>query len=167
VNPYAPPRQAEGQGSEPGPREAASILRRLAARAVDLTLGFVVAAPLALLLSIGVELPLDHVVARVVLGGLVMSPIVSVVLIGLRWDTYTPSLGKTLFDLQVVDAESGEPVSFVRGMLARESVLLVLMSAGCCAPPLFILLIGVMSWTGRRAPHDWMTDAVVVRHGGR
>ncbi len=169
MNPYAPPREAEhdGAAANKGSGEPASILLRLAARGVDLTLGFFAAAPLALLLSIGDAQPLEQVVARTLLGSLALCPITSAVLIGLRWDVNTPSLGKTLFDLQVVDAESGEPVSFVRGVMARESLLLVMLSAGCCAPPLLVLLIGVMSWTGRRAPHDWMTDALVVRHGGR
>lgn len=168
MNPYAPPRAAEPEeGQAERSSQPASILLRLAARGVDLTQGFIVAAPLALLFSLSDELPLEQVVARTILGGLALCPITSVVMIGLRWDERTQSLGKTLFDLQVVDAERGEPLSFVRGVLARESLLLVMLCAGCCAPPLFVLLIGVMSWTGRRAPHDWMTEAVVLRHGGR
>ena len=168
MNPYAPPREAELDGADAErTSQPASILLRLAARGVDLIQGFFVAAPIALIFSLSGELPLEQVVARTVFGGLALCPITSVVLIGLRWDISTPSLGKTLLDLQVVDAESGEPVSFVRGVLARESVLLVTLLIGCCMPPLLILLIGVMSWTGRRAPHDWMTDALVVRHGGR
>ncbi|MCK6515837.1 hypothetical protein L6R46_12365 [Myxococcota bacterium] len=138
MNPYAPPRAAEPEeGQAERSSQPASILLRLAARGVDLTQGFFVAAPLALLFSLSDELPLEQVVARTILGGLALCPLTSVVMIGLR------------------------------GVLARESLLLVMLCAGCCAPPLFVLLIGVMSWTGRRAPHDWMTEAVVLRHGGR
>ena len=168
MNPYAPPREAELDGVEATRSiPSASILLRLAARGLDVGLGSLVAAPLALLFSLSGELPLEQVVARTMFGGLALGPITSVILIGLRWMNDNPSLGKTLLDLQIVDAVSGEPLSFVRGVLARESVLLVMLCAGCCVPPLFVVLIGVMSWTGRRAPHDWMSESVVVRQGGR
>ena len=168
MNPYAPPREAEVDGTETERTlQPASLLLRLVARGMDLTQGFFVAAPIVLIFSLSGDMPLDWVVARTVLGGLMLCPITSVILIGLRWEISTPSLGKTLLGLQVVDAETGDPLSFVRGVLARESMLLVMLMVGCCAPPLFSLLIGVMSWTGRRAPHDWMTEAIVVRHGGR
>ena len=83
MNPYAPPRAAEPEeGQAERSSQPASILLRLAARGVDLTQGFFVAAPLALLFSLSDELPLEQVVARTILGGLALCPITSAVMCG-------------------------------------------------------------------------------------
>ncbi|MCK6522849.1 RDD family protein [Myxococcota bacterium] len=166
MNPYAPPREAELVGEVvEGPRPQASILSRLLARGIDLGVGFIATAPLVALLSLDRAEHDQEGLLRAALMTLVCAPFTSFVVTGLRWSATTPSVGKSIVGLEVVDSESGAPVSFVRGVLARESLLLIALAAATCVAPISVVVIGYLSWTGRRAPHDWMTDVMVVRRG--
>lgn len=166
MNPYAPPREAGLVGEVvEGPRPQAPVLSRLIARGIDLGVGFMAAAPLVALLSLDRAEHDQEGLIRAALVSLAFAPYASFVVTGLRWSATTPSVGKSIVGLEVVDSESGAPLSFVRGVLARESLLLITLTVAACVLPISVVFLGFLSWTGRRAPHDWMTDAMVVRRG--
>lgn len=170
MNPYAPPREAEvnDAAEAEGAPPTASVMRRLLARLVDLAVGFVVGAPLAALLVVADAEDPAKALSGAALAALFAAPLTSVVVIALRWDDRAQSLGKSLLGVQVVDAQTGAPAGFVRGVLAREILLLVLLVVlGLCAAPLLIVLLSALSFTKHRAPHDWIAETQVVRRRGR